>query len=159
MSQWARELKLEHSESPVRLDLPKVTLIVDRKDRPIPLNSLGSGENWVIAHLITHFALHEHFRLNNRPVPQFLILDQPSQVGYQADVDPELPDTVVDDDAKMAVSRIYNFIFDVVESLAPEFQVIVTDHADLVDTRFREAVIERWRGDNALVPLSWKPPA
>jgi uncharacterized protein DUF3732 len=73
------------------------------------------------------------------------------------DVDPELPSSasVIKDDAKVAVSRIYNFIFDVVESLAPDFQVIITDHADLIDTRFRDAIVERWRGDDALIPLDW----
>jgi hypothetical protein len=157
MSQWAKELKLEHSESPVRLDLSKVTLIVDREDRPISLKHLGSGENWVIAHLITLFALHKHFRLYKRPVPQFLMLDQPSQVGYPADVDPELPGSasVIKDDAKIAVSRIYNFIFDVVESLAPDFQVIITDHADLAEDKFQNAVVEKWRGEKALVPQEW----
>ena len=62
MTEWARELKLEHSEkSPVRFDMSKLTVVVERIDRPIPLNHLGSGENWVIAHLIAHFALHQHF--------------------------------------------------------------------------------------------------
>jgi Protein of unknown function (DUF3732) len=73
--QMTRELKLEHSEkSPVRFDMSKLTVVVERIDRPIPLNHLGSGENWVIAHLIAHFALHQHFRFHDRPVPQFLVL-------------------------------------------------------------------------------------
>lgn len=51
---------------------------------------------------------------------------------------------------------MYNLIFDVVESLAPDFQVIVTDHADLAgDSRFQSSVVERWRGTDALVPQSW----
>jgi hypothetical protein len=34
-------------------------------------------------------------------------------------------------------------------------QVIVTDHADLEEPWFQEAVVQRWRGDNKLVPPSW----
>ena len=37
MSKWAKELKLEHSESPYRLDLKKLTVIVDLDNRPVPL--------------------------------------------------------------------------------------------------------------------------
>jgi len=49
MSKWAKELQLEHSEYPYRLDLNKVTVIVD-KDRPVPLQQLGSGANWLGCH-------------------------------------------------------------------------------------------------------------
>jgi Protein of unknown function (DUF3732) len=154
MTEWARELKLEHSEkNPVRFDLSKLTVIVDRIDRPIPLNNLGSGENWVIAHLIAHFALHQHFQLHDRPVPQFLVLDQPSQIGFQTD--PELADTMIKDEARIAVARIYDFIFRVVESLAPKLQVIITDHANQTEQKFQEAIVETWRGTNALVPEDW----
>jgi hypothetical protein len=61
----------------------------------------------------------------------------------------------ISDDDKQAVSRMYNLIFDVVESLAPSFQVIITDHADLAEKDFQSAVVERWRGDKALIPPEW----
>lgn len=41
-----------------RLDLNKVTVMVDKSERPVPLKQLGSGSNWVGVHLITYFALH-----------------------------------------------------------------------------------------------------
>jgi hypothetical protein len=158
MTEWAVQLQLEHSDSPVRLDLSKVTVVVDREDRPIPLSNLGSGKNWLGSHLIAHLALHKHFRQHNRPVPRFLFLDQPSQVFYPADRDAELQGSLagISDDDQREVARMYNLIFDVVESLAPDFQVIVTDHADLLaDNRFQSAVVERWRGIEALVPQDW----
>jgi uncharacterized protein DUF3732 len=99
------------------------------------------------------FCTEPHFQLHNRPVPQFLVLDQPSQVGFQAD--PELADTEIKDDARVAVARIYDFIFKVVESLAPKLQVIITDHANFTEQKFQEAIIETWRGTNALVPDDW----
>jgi hypothetical protein len=158
MTEWATKLELEHSGSPVRLDLSKVTVVVDREDRPIPLSNLGSGKNWLGSHLIAHLALHKHFRQHNRPVPRFLFLDQPSQVFYPADRDAELQGSLdgISDEDQNEVARMYGLIFDVVESLAPNFQVIVTDHADLLaDGRFQSAVVARWRGNDALVPQDW----
>ena len=43
----------------------------------------------------------------------------------------------------------------VVADLSSQCQVISTDHADLADSRLQSAVVERWRGGLALVPLSW----
>lgn len=52
MTEWANNLNLEHSGDPVRLDLSKLTVVIDREERPIPLERMGSGENWVAYHLI-----------------------------------------------------------------------------------------------------------
>ena len=80
MTKWAKALQLEHSDNPYRLDLNKVTVVVDKPERPVPLKQLGSGSNWVGVHLIAYFALQRFFVNANRPVPRFLFLDQPSQV-------------------------------------------------------------------------------
>ena len=78
MTKWAKELQLEHCDNPYRLDMNKVTVVVDKPERPVPLKQLGSGSNWVGVHLISYFAL-QHFFINaNRPVPRFIFLDQPS---------------------------------------------------------------------------------
>ncbi|QDU62706.1 hypothetical protein Pan216_35750 [Planctomycetes bacterium Pan216] len=50
---------------------------------------------------------------------------------------------------------MFKFIVDVTKSLGPNFQVIITDHADLQDDWFQETVVERWRGGNKLIPESW----
>ena len=157
IARWAEELQLEHSGNPVRFDLNRLTVIVDKEDRPITLDRMGSGENWVGYHLATHLALHKHFTEHGRPVPRFLFLDQPSQVYYPADRDPGLGDPAeeISDDDKQAVSRLYKLILDVVGELKPGFQVIVTDHADLAERRFQSAVVARWRGGEALIPADW----
>jgi hypothetical protein len=82
MTEWARQLELEHSDSPYRLDLNKLTVVADRPERPIPMERMGGGENWLGCHLIALLALHKHFIERNRPVPHFLILDQPTQVYF-----------------------------------------------------------------------------
>lgn len=159
MTEWSRRLELEHSQSPVRLDVAAATVIVDREDRPIPLPRMGSGENWMGYHLITHLALHQHFVRDRRPVPRFLFLDQPSQVYYPKDRDAEssrkLEERELTDDDRKEVAQLYGLVFDVVKSLAPGLQVIVTDHADLPDETFQGAVIEEWRGGKALIPTNW----
>ena len=147
ISGWAKDLELEHSEYPYRLDINKLTVIVDR-DRPVPLQQLGSGSNWLGCHLITLFALHTFFINNNRPVPGFLFLDQPSQVYFP----PEMNNTNVD---SQEIRTIYEFIFKRVKELHPNLQVIIVDHADINEKYFQEAVVEKWWDGTKLVPTDW----
>ena len=79
MTEYSEPLELEHSGSALRLDLKRLTVVADTEDGPIPLNRMGSGENWVSYHVLSHLALHWWFRRKQRPVPGFLILDQPTQ--------------------------------------------------------------------------------
>lgn len=147
ISDWAKELVLEHSEYPYRLDINRLTVMVDR-DRPVPLQQLGSGSNWLGCHLIALFALHTYFRNNNRPVPGFLFLDQPSQVYFP----PETNDTNVD---SQEIRNIYTFIFERVKELHPNLQVIIVDHADINEKYFQDAVVEKWWDGTKLVPTDW----
>ena len=41
MTEWAKQLCLEHSDNPYRLDMNKVTVVVDKEDRPVPLKQMG----------------------------------------------------------------------------------------------------------------------
>jgi hypothetical protein len=88
-------------------------------------------------------------------VPGFLFLDQPTQVYFPPDLDPEFQGNVqeLQDDDRQKVARMFELNFVAVAELAPDFQVIVTNHADLLDIQdFQDAVIERWRGGNTLIP-------
>jgi Protein of unknown function (DUF3732) len=51
--------------------------------------------------------------------------------------------------------RMFQLIFEVVANMAPGFQVIVTEHADLAEPWYQAAVVERWRGGLKLVPDDW----
>lgn len=161
MSKSAEKLSLEHAGSPYRFDLKKLTVIADTRDRPIPMSRMGSGENWLGCHLITLTALHAHFLAQRRPVPNFLFLDQPSQVYFPS---PEAykalsgtPEAMAAADADIAaVTRMFDFLFDFCEEQAPDFQVIITEHANLPGERFQAALVEPpWQGDLALVPYEW----
>lgn len=58
-------------------EMALVTVIADT-DKPIPMHRMGSGENWLGYQLIALLAFHMHFVENKRPVPSFMIIDQPS---------------------------------------------------------------------------------
>jgi hypothetical protein len=148
ISEWAKVLNLEHSEYPYRFDINKLTVMVDR-NRPVPLQQLGSGANWLGCHLVALFAIHEFLHKHKRPVPGFLFIDQPSQVFFP----PETNNTQVDN---QEIRKIYCFIFDRVKEIYPHMQVIIVDHADINEKYFQDAVVENWWDDNnKLVPRTW----
>jgi hypothetical protein len=155
MTQWARDLGLEHSRFPLRLDLKILTIVADTADGPVPMARMGSGENWVGYHLIAHLALHQWFVQRSRPVPRFLFLDQPSQIYFPAEKDIDGSISLVSEDDRAALSRMFQLVFNAVNEVAPGFQVIVTEHADLNEGWYQAAVAERWRGGLKLVPGDW----
>lgn len=149
MTEWAKVLQLEHCDNPYRLDLNKVTVVVDKPERPVPLKQLGSGSNWVGVHLISYFALQQCFINANRPVPRFLFLDQPSQVYFPSELDEKQIDW-------NEVNKMYQFIIDRTNELNGKLQVIIVDHADLKEESFRKFICENWWPiDKNLVPNDW----
>ncbi len=155
MSDWAKSLILEHSASPLRLDLKKLTIIADTPDRHVPMSNMGSGENWVGYHLIGHLVLHWWFNTRDRPVPRFLFLDQPSQVYFPPESDIDGSMSNVSDSDREAVVRMFRLVFDVVNELVPHFQVVIMEHADINEDWYQDAVVERWREGLKLVPEDW----
>ena len=151
MTEYARELKLEHSEGQTRLDTRQLTVVSETRYGSIPLEDMGSGDNWVSCHVISHMALHNWFRAKNRPVPAFVIFDQPSKAHYPPDLD-DL--SGVDDDDRQSVVRLFRFMYEKSEMDRP-FQTIVLDHADEKEDWFQDSVIERWREGEKLVPDHW----
>lgn len=155
MTDWAQELQLEHSKFPLRLDLRKLTVIADTADGPVPMDRMGSGENWVGYHLIAHLALHLWFTERGRPVPRFLFLDQPSQVYFPPERDVDGKFEGVDENDWLAVSRMFRFVMSAVESMAPHFQVVIMEHAEIGEPWYRNSIVERWRHGQKLVPDDW----
>lgn len=163
MTGWAELLQLEHN-APYRLDLNNLTVVADRPGRPIPMHRMGGGKNWLGCHLLALLALHQHFVQEKRPVPGFLILDQPTQVYFpsiqQYRALAGTTEETLEADADLdAVWRMFDLLFSVCAKLAPEFQIIVLEHANLPDAEYQRAIIEDpWSGmgDHALVPEEWK---
>lgn len=155
MTEYSHLLDLEHSGSSLRLDLKKLTVVANTIDGPIPLNRMGSGENWVGYHVLSHLALHWWLRRKGRPVPAFLIFDQPTQAYYPPDSSEGGLDEIEKDDDRTAVKALFRLMHHACTEIAPDFQLIVLDHAHLNDDWFEEAIIQEWRGDNALIPYDW----
>lgn len=156
ISKMAKELKLEHSQFPFRFDPSRLTLSADTLDRPIQFSNMGSGETWVSVHIIVHLALHILFVNKNSPVPRFLFIDQPSQVYFPEDKTDEDGISVwKKDEDRESVIRMLKLIIRVVQDLAPDFQVIITDHARFKDDWFEDKIRARWRDGVALIPQKW----
>jgi hypothetical protein len=155
MTKWALELELEHSTSPLRFDIKNLTIVADTDNGPVPMARMGSGENWVGYHLIAHLALHQWFVERALPVPHFLFLDQPSQVYFPPEKDVDGSLSTGSENDRMAVSRMFQLVFQSVTAVAPGLQVIITEHADINEAWYSTAVIERWRGGLKLIPEDW----
>lgn len=149
MTELAKKLALEHSCDPVRFDLKKLTVVVERQDRPMTLQQIGSAENWLGYHLVTHLAFHKYFQEHNRPVPRFLFLDQMSQVYFRSDLDCEISNDDID-----SLKRIFKLIFEFVRNIL-DFQIIITEHANLDNEEFQRSIIEIFGDNHALIPESW----
>ncbi|MFE3328865.1 DUF3732 domain-containing protein [Streptomyces sp. NPDC059176] len=133
MTGHARTLRLEHGDRLVRLDLKKLTVVADTLEGITELLRIGSGKNHVGYHVAAHLALHQYFVANTRPVPRFLMLDQPTQPYYPSDMAKQrgrLEDIALDED-RVTVTRLFELMHQVVRELSPNFQMIVSDHADL----------------------------
>lgn len=155
LTDWAARLRLEHADHPYRLDPRRLQVVADTEDRIIPMSRMGSGANWLGCHIIAHLGLHDWFIRRNRPVPGFLVLDQPSQVYFP---DEPVADRSIDDlpdNDRSAVIRLFELLRDVVIELSPNLQILVTEHADIGEDWYQDAVVERWRGGSALIPREW----
>lgn len=155
MTEYSGNLDLEHRGSQLRLDIRALTVIADTLNGPVPLFRMGSGENWVGYHVLAHLALHKWFRQKGRPVPGFLFFDQPSQAHYPPEKDAEGAIEGLGDEDQAAVLQLFELISNAAKELAPDLQVIITDHADLKTEWFSSAVVERWRSGHKLVPQGW----
>ncbi|WP_168404537.1 DUF3732 domain-containing protein [Arthrobacter silvisoli] len=150
MTAFAKRLELEHAENGVRLDLAKLTVVVDTETGRIPLHGIGSAANSIGYHLVTHLALHRFFTRQHRPVPRFLMLDQPTQAYYESEEEKQSGRP----SDRTAVLGMFRLMKDVVDELSPNFQIIVSDHADLSEEWFANSVVHNWRRDK-LIPASW----
>jgi hypothetical protein len=146
---WKRSLDLEDEDAIVYFDSKRMQIYsISREDEKyVPLDQMGSGANWLGMHLLIHFALHKFFVKNSRPIPHFLMLDQPSQIYFPSDGG-ECKD--VD-----AVKRMFKFIIDRTNEMNGDFQLILTEHANFQDPEFQQYVVESWYNGEKLIPEEW----
>jgi hypothetical protein len=160
MSRYIQSFEAEFGAHPARLDLNHLTIVFDRPDRPVPMSRTGGGENHLAYHLSALLALHLFAAKNNCPIPQFLLIDQPTQVYFPSEkVYQEADGTVqkTEADADLAaVRRLFELLLNFTKKDVPGFQLIVTEHANLRDQWFQDALVEQpWTKPPALVPEDW----
>lgn len=160
MSGYIGDLGGEFGQFPARLDLHHLTVVIDRPGRPIYMNRTGGGENHLAYHLSALLALHRFATNNSQSLPNFLLIDQPTQVYFPsetiyAEAAGSIERTERDADLE-AVRRLFELLLRFVLTDAPGFQMIVTEHANLRDAWFQKALVEEpWAKPPALVPDDW----
>jgi hypothetical protein len=164
LTENARLLELERAEEVIELDVQALNLRfsdVDRSRRDM-LSDLGSGENWMGYHIATFLALHQAFAAQSHsPVPGFLVIDQPSQVYFPAEILDEYAQgkrSDLADKDKRATRRIFEALAARIARIGAGFQVIVTEHADedIWGGVEKVRLVERWRGEaDYLIPRAW----
>lgn len=133
-----------------------------RKPEELTATQIGSKSNYMFLHLCLFFGLHELFILRKQKfVPQFMVIDQPSQPYYgdKEKVDEE-GKLKVDDDRntlKDAFNLIDKFIARMKEEYKEDFQIILLEHAppeywaDPILSNFH--LVEEFVDGNALIPI------
>jgi hypothetical protein len=160
VTRYIQKFEAEFAPYPARLDLSQLTIIFDRLDRAVPMSRTGGGENHLAYHLSALLALHLFAAKNNRPIPRFLLIDQPTQVYFPSEqvykeADGSVQKTEADADLK-AVRRLFELLLRFTQEEAPDFQLIVTEHANLAEQWFQDALVEvPWTKPPALVPEDW----
>lgn len=157
---YIQKFDAEFGRYPARLNLPQLTIIFDRPERPVPMARTGGGENHLAYHLSALLALHLFAAQNKRPIPRFLLIDQPTQVYFPSeqvykDADGSVQRTEADADLN-AVRRLFELLLKFTQEDVPGFQLIVTEHANLREQWFQDALVEPpWTKPPALVPEEW----
>jgi chaperonin cofactor prefoldin len=160
MTRYIQELEAEFSQFPFRFDLSHLTVVADRPERPVPMGRTGGAENHLAYHLAAMLALHHFAATNKRPIPHFLLIDQPTQVYFPSqqvykEADGSIQKTEADADL-IAVRRLFEVFYKFTKKDTPGFQIIVTEHANLREQWFQDALVEGpWVKPPALVPEDW----
>lgn len=161
ITQYIKKFEAEFHVFPARLDLTNATLTFDRFERSIPMARTGGGENHLAYHLSALLALHLFAVKNNRPIPRFLMIDQPTQVYFPSEqvykeADGSIQKTEKNSDLA-AVRRLFELLLKFTQEDAPGFQLIITEHANLREQWFQDTLVEQpWTKPPALVPEDWK---
>lgn len=161
ISRYVTKLEAEFSEFPFRFDISSLTVVADRPERPIPMNKTGGGANHLAYHLGAMLAIHHFTNNNQKPIPSFLFIDQPSQVYFPSEqvykaVSGSVEETERDSDFEK-VRVLFQMLYRYASEESKGFQIIVTEHANLRDDWFQNSIVEEpWMKPPALVPEEWE---
>lgn len=166
----AESMGLGHTDLRPVLDQKELNLRFIPPDAPLDshgdlLWEIGSAANWMGYHLATFVALHEYLlgTAAPGPVPDFLIIDQPSQAYFPSDTYEERVQNAEPSAKRLSdlakTRQIFQFLANVKSHTAIELQFIVVEHADERTWVGLEHIVEKvrdWRGGGGrLIPDEW----
>lgn len=172
MARYRKMIPFEASldEYSLVFDLTKFELYFTKEEKGKETNkylrAIGSGANWLNAHLCLFLALADFFYGEKKStIPSLLFLDQPSQVYFPAQKDKgekfdvKLESVGEPDDDLKAVNNVFSLLYNFCKEHQNGIQIIVTDHADNLTIEglenFETIVKARWRKKNeGLVDMS-----
>lgn len=161
---YARFLGVENPEDSVVLDIVNLTLRKMSGEREDFLWEIGSGANWMGYHIATLLALHDHFAgLEWNAAPNFLVIDQPSQVYFPDKLQKQSEVEYTPDDILMVQKIFTAFSYHLSLRKNNPTQIILIEHADEISWDAHKDIVhlvKRWRDDdpsedNALIPQEW----
>lgn len=148
MTQMAGLIDFEYKDDFIRFDPRGLTVIADTRTGPVPMERMGSGENWMSCHVMSHLAIHKWFATEERPVPRFMVFDQLSQVWFPTQGDLTGGDW-------NSVERLYKLIEDQLNELDGKLQFIALEHVVLDRDWFQDAMVVDWHNGEKLIPKEW----
>jgi hypothetical protein len=153
ITKWAKDLNITDSTLYQMQFVVNTIKLFYNQNKILDFANLGGGHNMLGIHLILYLSLHEHFLRNNRPVPNFIIFDQPSTPYFTQD---PTSGTVgyKNDNERQALFTDFKFIIEKAEQMK-NLQVIITDQAKFNEDWFTSRIVQDW-GDG-LIPKSWIP--
>ncbi|KCZ70292.1 Protein of unknown function (DUF3732) [Candidatus Methanoperedens nitroreducens] len=167
ISHYVKFIDVERPNDPIHLDTTNLTVqvLLKNRSRKDYLWEIGSGANWMGYHISTLLALHEYFlSLNISPVPNFLVIDQPSQVYFPerwpGDLDPKNPSKLPEEPSSDDIERVNKIFRTLSEGLSRtknKLQLLVIEHADEITWQGIKDInlVDRWRDGRALIPQDW----
>lgn len=169
---YRKNLSFESSldEYKLRFNLDSFELYFEKGEDRIRLRQIGSGRNWLNAHLCLFLSMSHFFVTSARTtIPSLLFIDQPSQVYFPTKDNydrfsaekmweqKEGGEVKTPDQKRMLnqdleeVTNIFNTLYKFSKSFDDKVQIIVTEHADhlhLEEVDFERLVVARWRKEN-----------
>ncbi|MGY4384136.1 hypothetical protein ACVWYN_001162 [Pedobacter sp. UYP24] len=162
ISHYAEIFKAENYAELIQFNEKDLTLtFVSDSGRTDALYEIGSGSNYMAYHISTILAFHEFFlSRSNHPCPNFIFLDQPTQVYFPEKNDKE---ALSNNEDIVRVKRIFESVNSAVERTKTQLQIIILEHVgDYAWSGFENVIkVKRWRDDEpdqddrALIPNSW----
>ncbi|WP_157198333.1 DUF3732 domain-containing protein [Methylomonas sp. DH-1] len=131
-----------------------------RKPKTTYIEAAGSSSNDMFKHLFMFLGLHElMLTKNNKHVPSFLLIDQPSRPYYGEEENVSESRLQHSDRAKIidAFKLMDTFIGNVLNDMKQSFQMIVFEHVpkDYFNDFDNIHLVEEFRDGNALVPQEY----